>query len=192
MYRTVLESARGILSLADTSVDPFTELKNRLLELLTLSILDQCTSILWGAELGSRRPTELLEVMMAALPPDELAGHIFKAIFLHRLPGDLKDLVAIQFQQVGVMELAKFADIIWDARNSKKTVVVAVKLATLEEETTLGERPPWERDSPGEGCGGTHHPQQEEVAWQQGRGPWMSQRQPGGQQRRRPGLEISL
>ena len=38
------------------------------------------------------------------------------------------------------MELAKFADIIWDARNSKKTVVVAVKPATLEEETTLGEK----------------------------------------------------
>ena len=37
------------------------------------------------------------------------------------------------------MELAKFADIIWDTRNSKKAVVVAIKPATLEEETTLGE-----------------------------------------------------
>ena len=54
MYRTVLlhipqhvlVRARGILSLADTSVDPFMELKNRLVELLTPSILDQCTSIL--------------------------------------------------------------------------------------------------------------------------------------------------
>ena len=65
------------------------------MELLTPSILDQCTSILWGAELDGRRPTELLEVMMGALPPDKPAGHIFKTIFLHRLPGDLKDLVAI-------------------------------------------------------------------------------------------------
>ena len=39
---------------------------------------------------------------MAALPPDELAGHIFKAIFLHHLPGDLKDLVAVQFQHRGL------------------------------------------------------------------------------------------
>ena len=93
----VLERARGILTLADTPVHPFTELKDRLVELLTPSILDQCTSILWGAELGSRRPTELLEVMMAALPPDEPAGHIFETIFLNRLPGDLKDLVAVQF-----------------------------------------------------------------------------------------------
>ena len=32
------------------------------------------------------------------------------------------------------MELAKFADVIWGARNSKKTVVAAIRLATLEEE----------------------------------------------------------
>ena len=39
---------------------------------------------------------------MVALPPKELAGHIFKAIFLHHLPGDLKDLVAVQFQHRGL------------------------------------------------------------------------------------------
>ena len=48
----LLERARCILSLADTSVDPFTELRDRLVELLTPSLLNQCTSILWGAELG--------------------------------------------------------------------------------------------------------------------------------------------
>ena len=60
MYRTVilhiphhvLERARGILSLTDTAEFPFTELKNRLVELLTPSILDACTGILRGAELG--------------------------------------------------------------------------------------------------------------------------------------------
>ena len=67
------------------------------MELLTPSLLDQCTSILWGADLGGRRPTELMETMLAALPPGEPAGHLFKAIFLHRLPVDLKDLVAVQF-----------------------------------------------------------------------------------------------
>ena len=43
----VLERARGILTLANTAAHPFTELKDRLVELLTPSILDQCTSILW-------------------------------------------------------------------------------------------------------------------------------------------------
>ena len=76
---------------------------------------------------------------MVALPSDEPAGHIFKTIFLHGLPGDLKDLVAIYFHQLKVRELAKYADFIWDARNSKKTIVAAVQPATLEEDTTLGE-----------------------------------------------------
>ena len=76
---------------------------------------------------------------MAALPPGEPAGHLFKAIFLHRVPRDLKDLVAVQFQQLAPMELAKFADVIWDARNSKKTVVAAISLAAVEEETSCGE-----------------------------------------------------
>ena len=84
---------------------------------------------------------ELLEVMAAALPPDEPAGHIF----LHHLPGDLKDLATIQFHQLEVRKLAKFGDVIWDARNSKKTVVAAVQPATLDEETTLGEETALER-----------------------------------------------
>ena len=48
-------------------------------------------------------------------------------------------MVAVQFHQLGVVELARYADVIWDARNSKKTVVAAMQLATLEEETGLGE-----------------------------------------------------
>ena len=71
-----------------------------------------CTDTLWGAELGGRRPTELLEVMMAAMPPDKPASHIFKTIFLHHLPRDLKDLVVVQFHQLGVVELARYADVI--------------------------------------------------------------------------------
>ena len=53
-----------------------------------------------------------METMLVALPPGELASHLFKAIFLHLLPGYLKDLVAIQFQQLAPMELARFADVI--------------------------------------------------------------------------------
>ena len=56
MYRTVLlyipqhmlERAGGVLCLGNTVVDPFKELKDRLVGLLTPSKLDQCTSILWG------------------------------------------------------------------------------------------------------------------------------------------------
>ena len=46
--------------------------------------------------------------------------------------------MAVQFHQLGVVELAKYADVIWDARNSKKTVVAAVQPATVEEDTAGG------------------------------------------------------
>ena len=58
----------------------------------------------------------------------------------HRLPGDFKDLVAIQFQQLGAMELAKFTDIIWDTRNSKMAVVATVRMALSEEDTAPTEK----------------------------------------------------
>ena len=66
-----------------------------------------------------------MEVMLASLPPDEQPGKLFKTVFLHRLPGDLKDLVAVQFQQLEAMELAKYTELIWDVRNAKKAVVRA-------------------------------------------------------------------
>ena len=45
----------------------------------------------------------------------------------------------VQFHQLGVVELVRYADVIWDARNSKKTGVAAVQPATVEEETAGGE-----------------------------------------------------
>ena len=46
--------------------------------------------------------------------------------------------MAVQFHQLGVVELARYADVIWDARNAKKTVVAAVQPATVEEDIAGG------------------------------------------------------
>ena len=113
----------------------FKELKDRLGELLTPSELDQRTSILWGVELSCQRTTELMEVMLASLPLEEQPSKLFKTVFLHHLPEDLKDLVAIQFHQLESMELAKFADIFWDA----------VRTAPLRRTPLLRRRQPWRR-----------------------------------------------
>jgi len=74
----ILERARGVLNAADTAADPYSELKSRLIELLTPSELDQVNSIIWGAELGGRRPSEMMDGMLAALPQGEPAGLLFK------------------------------------------------------------------------------------------------------------------
>ena len=60
---------------------------------------------LLGVEHWGRQPTVLMENIMATLSPGDLAGYLFKAFFLHRLPADLKDLVAVQFQQLEVRGL---------------------------------------------------------------------------------------
>ena len=66
-----------------------------------------------------------MEVMLASLHLGQQPSKILKAMFLHGLPGDLKDLVAVQFQQLEAMELAKYTELIWDVRNAKKAVVRA-------------------------------------------------------------------
>ena len=53
-----------------TVADPFRELKDRLVEFLTPSVLDHgAPASCGGAELCDRRPTELMEVMTAAVMP---------------------------------------------------------------------------------------------------------------------------
>ena len=126
----LLERARGVINAAAATVDPYGELKARLIELLTPSKLDLINSILWGAELGGRRPSEMMDSMLAALPPGEAAGLIFKGLFLHRLPADMRELVALQFTVLTAKELAMYADTIWDARNAKKTTVAAIGAAS--------------------------------------------------------------
>ena len=131
----VLERARGVLSLVDTHGRPLQGDEGQTCRATHPQGAGPVHQHLVGAEVGGRRPTELMEVLLASLPMGEQPGKLFKTVFLHRLPWDLKDVVAIQFQQLKAMELAKFADIIWDARNSKKAVVTVVRTAPTEEAT---------------------------------------------------------
>jgi len=76
-YRAVLihipqhlvERARGVINAAAAAIDPYEELKVRLVEMLTPSRLDQVNNIIWAPELGGRRPSEMMDSMLAALPP---------------------------------------------------------------------------------------------------------------------------
>ena len=97
------------------------------------------------AELGDQRPMELMEVMLTALLLGSQSGKLLKVIFLHQIPKNLKDLDAVQFQKLEAIELAMFADIIWDARSSKKVVVAAVRTPPLRRTPLLRRRQPWRR-----------------------------------------------
>ena len=126
-----MERARGVLSLADTVADPFKELKDRLVELLPPSELNQFTSILWGAELSGRRPqSSWRSCWPLCCRENSMASSSRLQYFPTPPPWGPQIHGGCPIQQLEAMELAKFPDIIWDARNSKKAVVVVVRLSS--------------------------------------------------------------
>ncbi len=120
-----LERVRAVLHMAPAAADPYLELKRRLVEVYTPSVLDLAYRILYAPELGGRRPSELMETMLASLPPGEPPGILFKAHFLTRLPTDIRDLVAVNIAVSGPLQLAALADQFWLARNSRPAAVAA-------------------------------------------------------------------
>ena len=66
----VIEQIRGTLHAAD----PYRALKIQLLDLFTPKPLDQCQKIIHSSELGDRRPSQLMESMLALLPQGSLMG----------------------------------------------------------------------------------------------------------------------
>ena len=114
----VIEHIRGILHAVDDIADPYRALKIWLLDLFTPKLLDQCQKIIHGGELGDRRPSQLMEAMLALLPPREPDGMLFKTHFINRLPLDIHDHVMAGGFTLSSREMAAVADNLWFARNS--------------------------------------------------------------------------
>ena len=128
----ILEKLRSVMMVARTVVDPYNLLKNRLVELFTPSIMERLNSIIWQPELGGRRPSELMEAMLALLPPGEQPGLLFKAHFLHRLPNDMRDRVALEITTLEPRALAALADQLYFVRNSGQPVAAVNSQASDE------------------------------------------------------------
>ena len=68
--------------------------------------------------LGNRRPTDLMDAMLALLTEDEVPGSLFLGLFLKRLPLEMRDhLVAKDFKNPSKMGL--HANRLWDARRAQ-------------------------------------------------------------------------
>ena len=126
LQAATLKSVRNILT-DDTSNK--TTLYNRLKEHLVHCFLatkwSMAFQILAHPGLGDLRPTQLLDAMMALLPLGEPPGILFQALFLQRLPVDMRNhLVAANLQTP--REMAVTADRMWDSRSKKGATVAAV------------------------------------------------------------------
>ena len=135
-----LEQVRAILHSVSETPDPYNTLKERLVEIYTPSDLDMGFRLLHSPELGDRRPSAMMEAMLAMLPPGEQEGILFRCIFISRLPSDIADLVTAKAKKkLTARQLASYADDLWLARHVRggQPVMAAVdKGSDGEEEVT--------------------------------------------------------
>ena len=105
-------SVRGlIMGSAASSATPFEDLKDKLVSSYTLSCWQKVSWLIHHPGLGDRRPTALMDTMLALLPEDKTLGSLFLGLFLERLPREFKNL----------SEMALYADSLWDARKAIPT-----------------------------------------------------------------------
>ena len=112
-------SVRGlILTSSSTYSTSYEDLKAKLVALYTLSRWQRVSIVIHHPALGNRRPTALMDAMLALLPEDEVPGSLFLGLFLERLPVEMRDhLVAKDFKNPS--EMALHADKLWDARRAQ-------------------------------------------------------------------------
>ena len=95
-------------------------MRTRLLEISTPDAFDLVYGLLQALELGDRPQLMMMESLPATLPAREPDGLIFKALFLTRLPDDIRSLVVTQAKTTDSRPLAAYLDQLWLARNSRR------------------------------------------------------------------------
>jgi hypothetical protein len=121
----VVMSVRDLAnSIETTTPNPYKLLKARLTDCYAKTRWQQCFALLDLPALGDRRPSHLMNEMLALLPTGRNRDDtIFLGIFLRRLPVSMRDhLAAGDFQTAA--EMARPADVLWDARCGESTVSV--------------------------------------------------------------------
>jgi hypothetical protein len=91
-------------------------------------------------DLGDRRPSVLMDTMLASVPDDCQPNHLFMALFLRHLPPDIRDqLVAQDLKKPAAM--AAVADRIYDARPHSGTVLAVHQVVTADVRAVDGRSP---------------------------------------------------
>ena len=116
----VIEQIRGILYTVDNIADPYRALKAKLLDRFTPKPLDLCQRIINGGELGDRSPSQLMDSMLALLPPGEPESMLVRTHFLNRLPADIRNHVAVAGFHNAASEMADIAENLWFTSNSRQ------------------------------------------------------------------------
>jgi hypothetical protein len=119
--------------------DPYEQLERKLTASYQRSPWQLTFDLLDMLDLGDRRPSVLMDTMLASLPDDCRPDRLFLVLFLRRLPPDIHDqLVAQDLQEPATM--AAVADRIYDARPQGGPVHAVQQIA--DSDRAEGSRPP--------------------------------------------------
>ena len=106
----VIGQIRGVLRAVEHLDRPYVDLKARLLKLFTPKPADNCLKLIHGPELGDRRPIQLMEAMLALLPPGAEDNILFKTLYFTKLPKEVRGHVLANGMHLDSRELSELAD----------------------------------------------------------------------------------
>jgi len=113
----ILTEVRDIV-LNPPAADPYTTLKNAILQRTSDSQEQRIRRLLTAEDLGDRKPTQLLrriQQLLGDCEPEILDSHLVKQLFLQRLPQNVRVVMASSEEKLSVQELATMADAIMGA-----------------------------------------------------------------------------
>ena len=119
----VVVSVRNLVAaVRPTDTDAYEKLKARLTASYAKSRWQKVFSLLRHPDLGDRRPSQLMNEMLALLPEgDNGNSTLFLGLFLLRLPVSMRDHLAAA-DLATADEMAAHADTLWDARAGESSV----------------------------------------------------------------------
>ncbi|MBM3938594.1 MAG: hypothetical protein FJ333_08080 [Sphingomonadales bacterium] len=121
----VIKKLGAIADSPDGHADPYLVLKNRVLQLYAPTVWEDLDSLLHFKEMANLKPSALLTEMLTLLPNGEPPGMLFKALWLSRLPSDVRGHVQLQADTLDCILLGELADKAWLARTTGKSNIVA-------------------------------------------------------------------
>jgi hypothetical protein len=132
------ETLRLVADLVATPPEdsPYTVLKERLLLAHAMSATQRAEKLFSLPPLGGRRPSDLLAAMYEYCPAGEEGSQLFKALFLTRLPPEIRVLLEPE-EYADLKQLATRADQLWltlAARQFATTAAMQPDALTPEEE----------------------------------------------------------
>ena len=139
--------------------DCYTLLKERLMGKFSLSKWSRCAAIVDHDLLGDRRPSALMDDMLAAHPEGEKPNSLFLYIFLRKLPAEMMDQLGVKDYDKP-RELALAADKLWDSRRSRgrplcaaveSTPLAAISSSSRSPSPSSARRPAQRRATGGDG-----------------------------------------